>query len=768
MVFFGKKAVQSRIDEAVKIVDKMTAGDFTTPIDTSGTDLVAPLMRALKDSLVTQEKRVSEGRRDAGTNAELRGILDMTTKYLECIAKGDIPPKIAEDYNGEHSALKNSMNATADLLREARRVSDENLRVKTALDNLTINVMIADNERNIVYMNKAVSEMLARAESDVRKVLPTFNVSRLLGSNIDQFHKNPAHQMSLLSSFTNTHNAQIQIGVRTFLLLANPIINGQGERLGSVVEWHDRSAEEEAEKEIKGLLEAANSGELSKRLLLEGMTGFTLSVGENINSLLDTITTPLSVATDAFKRIAKGDIPAKITGDYKGVFNDLVKSINATTGILKGFSDSVHYVSGEQDKGDIDVQIDTDRFEGDYKIMAQRVNEMINNRHAVSKEAMACVEAFGEGDFDAPLRTFPGKNVFINNTIEQVRANLKALMADASILSQAALDGHIQTRADVSQHQGDFSKIVEGMNATLEAIVEPITAIKMAANSISTAAKEIAAGNADLSHRTEQQAASLEETAASMEELASTVKQNSDNAKQANQMALAASDVALKGGSVVQQVVHTMSSINESARKIVDIISVIDGIALQTNILALNAAVEAARAGEQGRGFAVVASEVRNLAHRSAAAAKEIKGLIDDSVEKVEDGRRLVSEAGKTMDEIVVSVKRVTDIMADIAGASVEQSAGINQVNQAINQMDEVTQQNAALVEQAAAAAESLEEQAESLMLTAAHFRLDSDGRSPAPRRSASLPGAPRKPAARLASNPVKQHKREDDEWIEF
>jgi methyl-accepting chemotaxis protein len=229
---------------------------------------------------------------------------------------------------------------------------------------------------------------------------------------------------------------------------------------------------------------------------------------------------------------------------------------------------------------------------------------------------------------------------------------------------------------------------------------------------MATASSQIASGNQDLSSRTEQQASSLEQTAASMEELTSTVKQNADNARQANQLAMSASEVAVRGGSVVSQVVDTMSAINTSSRKIVDIIAVIDGIAFQTNILALNAAVEAARAGEQGRGFAVVASEVRSLAQRSAAAAKEIKALIDDSVGKVGAGTAQVAEAGQTMEEIVASVKRVTDIMGEISAASHEQTQGIEQINQAITQMDQVTQQNAALVEEAAAAAGSLQAQA--------------------------------------------------------
>ncbi len=272
---------------------------------------------------------------------------------------------------------------------------------------------------------------------------------------------------------------------------------------------------------------------------------------------------------------------------------------------------------------------------------------------------------------------------------------------------------------------------MKDMNEKLKGIVSEVRA---STDSISTGTQQIATGNADLSQRTEEQASSLEETASSMEELTATVKQNAENARQANQLAAGASDVAMKGGAVVSQVVTTMSMINESSKKIVDIISVIDGIAFQTNILALNAAVEAARAGEQGRGFAVVATEVRTLAQRSAAAAKEIKSLIDDSVHKVEDGTRLVDQAGKTMDEVVNSVKRVTDIMAEISAASQEQSAGIEQVNQAVMQMDDVTQQNAALVEEAAAAAESLQEQSNNLVQVVAVFKMaQGDERSMAP-----------------------------------
>ena len=291
-------------------------------------------------------------------------------------------------------------------------------------------------------------------------------------------------------------------------------------------------------------------------------------------------------------------------------------------------------------------------------------------------------------------------------------------------VAKAVATGDLTQTVEVHSNDeiGQLLQALRNMNASLVNIVGQV---RTGTETIAVASREIASGNADLSSRTESQASSLEETASSMEELTSTVKQNAENARQANQLVVSTADVAAKGGAVVGQVVDTMASIKDSSRKISDIIGVIDGIAFQTNILALNAAVEAARAGEQGRGFAVVASEVRNLAQRSAGAAKEIKTLIEDSVHKVDTGGKLVDEAGKTMDEIVTSVKRVTDIMSEIAAASQEQSAGIEQVNQAVTQMDDVTQQNAALVEEAAAAAESLQDQAAKLAEAVSVFKLD-------------------------------------------
>jgi methyl-accepting chemotaxis protein len=302
--------------------------------------------------------------------------------------------------------------------------------------------------------------------------------------------------------------------------------------------------------------------------------------------------------------------------------------------------------------------------------------------------------------------------------------SVKQAVASLENAAMAMADGRLDVRADTMGND-ELTRVGTSFNTMIERISGIVGDVRNTTESITTASQEIAQGNADLSQRTEEQASSLEETASSMEELTSTVRQNAENAKQANQLAANASDIAIKGGKVVGDVVDTMASISTSSKKIVDIISVIEGIAFQTNILALNAAVEAARAGEQGRGFAVVAGEVRNLAQRSAAAAKEIKTLIDDSVDKVDAGSKQVDQAGSTMTEIVQAVKRVTDIMSEISAASQEQGAGIEQVNTAIVQMDEVTQQNAALVEEAAAAAEAMQEQAVMLMQAVSIFKLE-------------------------------------------
>lgn len=431
-------------------------------------------------------------------------------------------------------------------ITQQRREAQMNAAFRGALDGVTANVMVADTKLDIIYLNDQARELMANAESDFRRELPHFDIRSLIGTNIDSFHRNPAHQRGLLGNLTSTIESEIVLGGRTLRIIASPMRDPDGKRLGTVVEWTDRTQEVAVEREVAGIVEGVIEGNLRERISLEGKSGF-------------------------------------------------------------------------------------------------------------------------------------------------------------------------------------FEKLSKGINRLVDNVAEMVSEVKAASNEVSRGADEISLGNANLSQRTEEQASSLEETASSMEEMTSTVRQNADNSGQANQLAMAAREQAEKGGKVVARAVEAMSQIDDSSNRIADIISVIDEIAFQTNLLALNAAVEAARAGEQGRGFAVVAAEVRNLAGRSATAAKEIKGLIRDSVRKVAEGSNLVTESGSTLEQIVTAVKKVSDIIAEIAAASQEQSSGIEQVNKAVMQLDELTQQNAALVEEASAASQSMADQARSLDAMMARYEVSKE-----------------------------------------
>ena len=508
------------------------------------------------------------------------------------------------------------------------------------------------------------------------------------------------------------------------------------------------------------------------------------------------ITRPIARAVEVADAMAQGRLDTRIEVAGNDETSRLLGSMRDMQQALQRFAAAQQEIRAAHDAGQISHVMPADAFPGAYSTMAADVNALVGSHIAVKMHVVDVVSHYARGDLSRDLDRLPGEKAKITDAVDAIKLSMLETNAEVRRLVEGAVAGDFSLRGDSGRFEYAYREMIEGLNRlmaatddglsqvgdllaavaegdltrrvdgdlsgrfgevadsanrTVDHLAGIVGRIRQGSDTINAAATEIAAGNDDLSRRTEQQAASLEETASSMEELTSTVHQNADNARQANQLAIGAVDVATRGGEVVGNVVQTMSAISESSSRIADIIGVIDGIAFQTNILALNAAVEAARAGEQGRGFAVVAAEVRSLAQRSAGAAKEIKTLITDSTDKVRHGNELVGQAGQTMGEIVTSVKRVTDIIADISAASQEQSAGIEQVNQAITQMDETTQQNAALVEQATAAARSMEQQAGQLVQTVAVFRVQ-DGR---PARSASAPTAPAAAPARVATPPA-------------
>ncbi|MEL4241978.1 MULTISPECIES: methyl-accepting chemotaxis protein [Shewanella] len=645
---------------------------------------------------------------------------------------------------------------------ERQRRDEERQRYFQLLDNSGNNFMIADSERNIIYANKAVLNMLSEAEADIRKQLPQFSVAKIVGSNIDIFHVNPAHQRNMLERLTQPHTAQISIGKRTFKLILTPIISRDNKHLGTGVEWIDRTESIEAERATQRILEALNN--TSTNVMIADANRTIIYMNRSVEAMLRR-------SESEIRQVLPHFAVDKIIGSSMDIFHrNPAHQASLLDKLDRKYESQIKVASCHFRLTASPIIAKSGERLGTVVEWLDRTEEV-----QVEQEIARIVGAAAAGDFTQRVDSQSKQGFFLMlaNSLNALIETSDRGLQDVARVLMAMAEGDLTTRI-YNEYEGTFNDLKNYSNQTAEKLSYMIRDIQKAADTINTASTEIAQGNADLSSRTEEQASSLEETSASMEELTGTVKLNADNASQANALASKAADVAEDGGELIQQVVQTMASINESARKIADIIGVIDGIAFQTNILALNAAVEAARAGEQGRGFAVVASEVRSLAQRSANAAKDIKALISDSVSKIESGNSLVGKSGDTMKEIVIAIKRVNDIMAEIASASNEQAIGIDEIGKAVVQMDEMTQQNAALVEEAAAAAESMQSQAQQLADSVANFKVDEEtsaiGRTSELKKIAtktpSLARVSTKPKA-MTPKP-RLNKVDQDEWEDF
>ena len=692
-------------------------------------------------------------------------------------APGDGAPK-----SKARSRSSRPRSSAAKAPAAAPRAASRDDQMTAVVEKVTSAVMLVDNDLKITYLNQASKQLFGQHLTEFRKVWPTFDPAAMVGTCIDVFHRNPAHQRTMLANPANLpFRTDISVGPLKISLNVNAMRNAQGVNQGFMLEWADVT-------EIRSQASQLAAIDRSQAMIMFSLDGkieyanenFLRTLGYSLDEIkgqhhsmfVDPVyrqSTDYRLFWDKlgrgeydagqYKRIGKGGREVWIQASYNPILDQSGKPFK----VVKYATDITSEVIRNADfAGQLDAINKAQaviQFTLDGKILDANDNflntlgyslaEIKGQHHSIfvdvayrsSTDYRMFWDKLARGEYEAgqyrrigkggrevwiqasynPIMGPDGKPVkvvkYATDVTEQVKASeaLQTAVRQTQAVVDAAKNNDLRERIPTDGKSGEIGQLCDGVNGLLDTMSSILADVLESSQTLSSAAREIANGNTDLSQRTEEQAASLEETAASMEELTSTVRQNAENAQQANKLASSASDVAIRGGTVVAEVVQTMEGITHASRKIADIIGVIDEIAFQTNILALNAAVEAARAGDQGRGFAVVAAEVRNLAQRSANAAKEIKGLISDSVSKVESGSRLVDTAGKTMEEIVQSVKRVTDIMAEISAASQEQRGGIEQVNNAVTQMDKVTQQNAALVEEAAAAAKSMEEQTETM-----------------------------------------------------
>ena len=714
---FLSTIISKPLNKVVEVIQEMSKGHLGNRLKIQRNDEIGIMSKTmdnfaddLQNNVVAAMKKISDG--DVSTDIQIKD------------AKDEISP-----------ALKNTIDAIRELIAEAGMLS------KTAIAGKL------DTRGNAEKFKGGYKEIVAGVNKTLDAVIGPLNVA---AEYVDRISKG-----DIPPKITDNYNGD-------FNEIKNNLNNCIDTMSGLLVETDK-------------LVKATQEGKLDTRGDAKAFAGSWGTLVGGVNNLIDAFVGPINVTAEYVDRISKGDIPPKITDIYNGDFNEIKNNLNNCINTLNGLQTEMDNMSKQQEAGDIDVFVSEEKFDGAYRAMAKGTNDMVKSHITIILKALACVGEFGKGNFDVEIEKFPGKKVIVNDSIEALRKNLKEVSSEVNKLIVASNDGKLSERGNAQAFQGDWDELIKGLNELIDAITEPIqeaqvvleemakgnlqvsmdgiykgdnAKIKDALNStiksfndvlgdMNTASEQVADGSRQvsdssmtLSQGTTEQASSIEELTASIEEISSQTKLNAQNANQANELAETAKTNAIQGNTQMKEMLKAMEEINVSSANISKIIKVIDEIAFQTNILALNAAVEAARAGQHGKGFAVVAEEVRNLAARSANAAKETTEMIEGSIKKVEGGTRIANETANALNKIVEGIAKAATLVGDIAVASNEQALGIAQINQGVMQVSQVVQTTSATSQESAAASEELSSQAELLKEMVGKFKLKQNVKS--------------------------------------